>query len=116
MPAQTVDAPAHGVLTWNTNGSYTYTPDANYNGSDSFTCKVNDAASTDAASALDSNAATVSLAVGAVNDAPQGVSNTVTTLEDSAYVFQLADFGFSDASDAGSNAGANNFIAVTIGS
>lgn len=113
MPALIVDAPAHGVLTWNTNGSYTYTPDANYNGSDSFTCKVNDAASTDAASALDSNAATVSLAVGAVNDAPQGTS---TTLEDSAYVFQLADFGFSDASDAGSNAGANNFIAVTIGS
>ncbi|MDH4235551.1 MAG: Ig-like domain-containing protein, partial [Gallionella sp.] len=65
--------------------------------------------------ALDSNIATVTLAIASVNDAPQGVSTTVTTLEDTAYVFQLADFGFSDALDAGSNSGANNFSAVTFG-
>jgi len=59
-----------------------------------------------------------------VNDAPLGMDATVTTLEDTDYVFQLADFGYSDAIDAGSNAGANNpvlssvegFSAVTISS
>src|SRR5207247_7951216 len=31
-----VTGPAHGTLTLNANGSFTYTPAANYNGSDSF--------------------------------------------------------------------------------
>lgn len=92
LTAQIVTGPAHGTLTQNLDGSYSYTPDANYNGTDSFTYKVNDAAYTGDPSALDSNIATVSLTIGAVNDAP-----TVTTLEDTAYVFQTTDFGFSDA-------------------
>src|SRR6185436_8795376 len=37
-----VTGPAHGVLTLNTNGSFTYTPALNYNGPDSFTYKAND--------------------------------------------------------------------------
>jgi hypothetical protein len=37
-----VTGPAHGTLTLNANGSFTYTPDANYNGADSFTYKAND--------------------------------------------------------------------------
>jgi hypothetical protein len=48
--------------------------------------------------------------VTAVNQAPQGTSNTVTTLENVAYVFQTADFGFSDPNDSP----ANNFLAVEI--
>ena len=31
--------PAHGTLTLNANGSYTYTPAANFTGADSFTYK-----------------------------------------------------------------------------
>ena len=58
--------PSHGTVTINaTTGAYTYTPVANYNGSDSFTFKVNDGT-------LDSAFATVSLTVNAVNDAPTG--------------------------------------------
>ena len=34
--------PAHGTLTLNADGSFTYTPAANYNGTDSFTYKAND--------------------------------------------------------------------------
>ena len=34
--------------------------------------------------------------VTAVNDAPVGTNNTVTTLEDTAYTFTAADFGFTD--------------------
>ena len=37
LTAVLVDKPAHGTLTLNSNGSFTYTPTANYNGADSFT-------------------------------------------------------------------------------
>ena len=47
-----VTGPAHGTLTLNADGSFTYTPAANYNGTDSFTYKANDGT-------LDSNVATV---------------------------------------------------------
>src|SRR5207237_9702146 len=63
LTAVLVSGPAHGTLTLSTNGSFTFTPAANYNGPDSFTYKANDGA-------LDSNVATVSLTVTAVNDAP----------------------------------------------
>ena len=36
----------------------------------------------------------------AVNDAPAGTDKTVTTLEDTAYTFTAADFGFSDPNDS----------------
>ncbi|MBD1996571.1 tandem-95 repeat protein [Leptolyngbya sp. FACHB-541] len=36
-------APSHGVLNFNPNGSFTYTPSPDYNGSDSFTYRVTDA-------------------------------------------------------------------------
>ena len=42
--------------------------------------------------------------VTAVNDAPSGTNNTVTTLEDTAYTFAAADFGFSDPNDSPANA------------
>ena len=48
--------------------------------------------------------------VTAVNDAPAGANNTVTTLEDTAYTFTAADFGFSDPSDTP----ANTLLAVKI--
>src|SRR5204862_204160 len=75
LTAVLVTGPAHGTLTLNANGSLTYTPAANYNGSDSFTYKANDGA-------LDSNVATVSLTVTAVNDAPVAANDSYTTAED----------------------------------
>ena len=44
--------PSHGTLTLNANGSFTYTPAANFNGSDSFTYRASDGT-------LTSNLATV---------------------------------------------------------
>ena len=55
---------------------------------------------------------TITLTVVPVNDAPQGADATVSTLEDTAYVFGLADFGFSDPGDTP----ANGLAAVRIAS
>ena len=53
----------HGTVVVNANGSYTYTPNLDYNGGDSFTFTANDGAG-------GSDTATVTLTVNPVNDAP----------------------------------------------
>jgi VCBS repeat-containing protein len=63
LTASVVSDPSHGSLTLNLDGSFSYTPAANFNGSDLFTYKSNDGQA-------DSNVATVSLTVASVNDAP----------------------------------------------
>ena len=55
--------PSNGSLTLNSNGSFTYTPDADFNGVDSFTYEI-----IDVDGSIDT--ATVTITVGAVNDAP----------------------------------------------
>src|ERR671922_211181 len=72
-----LSGPSHGALTLNANGTFTYTPDANYNGPDSFTFKANDGI-------VDSNVATFNITVGAVNDAPVAVNDSALTDEDTA--------------------------------
>ena len=57
--------------------SVTYTPNANYNGSDSFTYKVNDGTS-------DSAAATVTITVNSVNDAPSFTKGADQTVNEDA--------------------------------
>jgi len=42
LTAALVSGPSHGTVTVNTNGSFTYTPTANYNGPDSFTYRAFD--------------------------------------------------------------------------
>ena len=42
LTAAVVTGPAHGTLALNANGSFTYTPTANYNGADSFTYRASD--------------------------------------------------------------------------
>ena len=66
-------------MTVNPNGGFTYTPAANYNGPDSFTYKANDGAA-------DSNVATVSLTVTAVNDAPVAGGDAFNANEDTSLV------------------------------
>jgi hypothetical protein len=61
----------------------TYTPAANYNGSDSFTFTTNDGL-------LTSAAATVSLTMTAVNDAPTANGQSVNTPVDTPVTISLA--------------------------
>jgi VCBS repeat-containing protein len=75
LTAALVNGPTHGALTLNADGSFTYTPASNYNGTDSFTYKANDANA-------DSNVATVSITVNAINDAPVAANNAYSTNED----------------------------------
>src|SRR5207253_1506115 len=82
LTALIVVAPGHGAVTLNANGSFTYTPAANYNGPDSFTYKANDGA-------LNSNIATVAIAVAAVNDPPVANAQSVTTNQDTAKAISL---------------------------
>jgi PKD repeat protein len=74
-------APQHGVL-GGTAPDPTYTPAANYNGSDTFTFKASDATA-------DSNVAMVSITVNAVNDPPVASPATATTVEDGSTLITL---------------------------
>src|SRR5205823_4275981 len=72
-----VAGPSNGSLTLNPNGSFTYTPAANYNGGDSFNFRASDGS-------LTSNTATVSLTITPVNDAPVASNASATVAEDTA--------------------------------
>jgi VCBS repeat-containing protein len=54
---------SNGTLILNNDGSFSYMPNANFNGTDSFTYKANDGAA-------DSNVATVTITINPVNDQP----------------------------------------------
>ncbi|NOQ45425.1 MAG: tandem-95 repeat protein, partial [Desulfobulbaceae bacterium] len=66
-----VSTAARGVLTLNTNGSFTYSPNVNVSGTDSFTFKVNDGAA-------DSNTATVNITINPINDTPTADNTSLT--------------------------------------
>ena len=72
-----VIAPIHGNLTINANGTYTYIPVANYNGSDSFTYQICD-------NGIPSLCATaiVNITVTSLNDAPIAVNDVASVSED----------------------------------
>jgi len=70
-----VDGPDHGTLTLNGDGSFDYIPDANFDGTDSFTYMASDGSA-------NSSIATVDLTVIAVNDGPTGVADTYSVSED----------------------------------
>ena len=71
LTAIKVTDPAHGTLTLNSNGSFSYTPTAGWSGADNFTYKANDGTA-------DSNAVMVNITVNDTNEAPTdiGLSNS----------------------------------------
>jgi hypothetical protein len=78
-----VRAPSHGTLT-GTAPNLTYRPAAHYHGLDSFTFLVRDS------NGGNSEAATVSLTVRSINDAPLAAAQNVSTDEDTAVELTLA--------------------------
>lgn len=67
---------ANGTLNLDADGSFTYTPDPNFSGADSFTYYALDDGS------LSSNIATATITVNPLNDAPTAVADAYTTNED----------------------------------
>lgn len=84
LTATLVSGPAHGTLTLNADGSFTYKPGANYNGSDSLTYKAYDGKAY-------SNEATVSITVNAVNDPPVANDDSAVTQPDTAVMVNVLD-------------------------
>jgi CSLREA domain-containing protein len=79
ITASLVSQPLHGVLTLNPNGSFSYTPDANYHGPDSFSYRASDGA-------LSSPGTAVSLTVHSVNDAPIALADAYSTDRDTPLI------------------------------
>ena len=95
--AQLVTPPTNGILTLNSDGSFTYTPNENYNGNDSFTYQLCDDIETSVC-----DQATVDITVNAVNDGPANVlpGNALAVNEDESLTF--SELSVSDE-DAGTN-------------
>lgn len=83
LTAILVTGPVNGILTLNANGSFSYTPNANTNGVDSFTYRANDGL-------VNGNIATVTINITAVNDAPVFTSAPVlAATQGTAYSYAI---------------------------
>ena len=90
----------YGTLTIGANGTYTYVAnqsaaddlDAGDTATDVFTYRVTD--TTGATATAD-----ITITVTGINDIPTASDNTVSTAEDTPYVFSTSDFGYTDADD-----------------
>ena len=102
---QMISAPLHGALSFNPDGTWQYTPVANYNGTDSFTFKANDGA-------LDSNVATTSLTTIPVNDPPVANPDMVATPTGVAISIPVATLL---ANDADVDGDALSVVSVALG-
>ena len=109
-----VSGPSNGQVTINSNGTFTYTPDENFFGADSFTYEVTDGNSGRAE-------ATVDITVNPVNDAPSiSLADVVNSLEENSnttnsvrianIVIDDDNLGFNDLSLSGTDA--SNFEIV----
>ena len=93
LVAELVASTTNGALILNADGSFSYSPDENFNGADSFVYRAVDQGG------LRSEPVTVLINVTPINDAPTAPStNSVTTLEDS--VSAAISIGAVDVDDA----------------
>lgn len=74
MTAVLKSNPSNGTLTLNVDGSFDYVPNADFNGTDTFTYAANDGK-------VDGNVATVTIVVNEVNDAPEATNDSYNVQE-----------------------------------
>ena len=75
--------PSNGSVIVNADGTFTYTPNANFNGTDSFTYTLSDGKATDIA--------TVTIEINSINDDPVATDDTATTTEDTPITIAAID-------------------------
>ncbi|HEV3083221.1 MAG TPA: Ig-like domain-containing protein [Gemmataceae bacterium] len=81
LSAVLVTGPAHGSLMLNADGSFTYSPDANFDQTDFFTYRVSDGANK-------SNTATVLIQINPVNDPPVANDDAYSVAEDTTLTIE----------------------------
>jgi autotransporter-associated beta strand protein/VCBS repeat-containing protein len=102
MTAALVSGPLNAAsFVLNSNGTFSYTPNSNYFGPDSFTYKANDGQA-------DSNVATVSITVTSVNDAPVANNDSDSVNEDGSVTTDVV------ANDNGGPANENQALTVIV--
>lgn len=108
LTAILVTGPAHGTLTFNADGTFSYIHDGSETTVDSFTYKVNDGS-------VDGNTVTVNINVIPVNEKPIAVDDFYTTAEDTPLVFNLSDWLMNDSDPDGDTIAAFSAGAVVNG-
>ena len=99
-----VGSPAHGTAIIQS-GKVKYTPNADYNGSDSFTYTATDNGTTNGANDFKSETATVDVTVTEVNDDPTGVADSKSVAEDGTLSFPASDLTANDSAGPANESG-----------
>nr|CRH05300.1 protein of unknown function [Candidatus Magnetococcus massalia] len=76
--------PAHGVVVFDESGNFTYTPELDFNGEESFQYTIADKGGL-------TSTATVTVIVNAVADDPRAIDDTATVREDSSVIIDVLD-------------------------
>ncbi len=94
------EGPSHGSVEVQSNGDYTYTPAANYNGTDSFVVTVDDGSGADNSVSRK----TVTVTVNPANDAPTAAPDSDSTSEDTSVIIPVLANDFDVDTDPDLNA------------
>lgn len=97
LTAAIVSGPVNGTVTMSSDGSFVYTPNADFNGTDGFSYLINDGAG-------DSAVASVTITVNAVNDDPVAVDDAYSTDEDTTLTVDAAAGVLANDTDADGDA------------
>ncbi len=101
LSIESTTAAANGTVVVNADGTITYTPNADFNGEDTFSYTLSDLQG-------GTDTATVTVTVNAVNDPPVANDDTATTDEDTAAVIEVL------ANDTDSDGGTLSITSTTI--
>jgi YD repeat-containing protein len=108
LSIKSVTAITGGTAVLNGNGTVTFTPTANFNGAASFSYIATDGTA-------DTAATTVTVNVGAVNDAPVGGADTLAATEDTAVTYTAASLLGNDTDADGNTLSIKSVTAGTGG-
>ena len=103
-----VSSPTQGNLTFNSDGSFDYTPDLNYIGTDSFTYRAYDLENY-------SNIATVTIEISSLNDSPVANDDYYSTAEDTQLSVSAPGVLLNDTDEEGDSLTVNIITNATHG-